>query len=246
MIGPLNDATILFGGVDVSMDTNQVNLTVDAEKLVADTFGTNGWHDNRAGLFNAAVQLDGFLNFGAGGSEEALSLGFGTSGVAALLVSPTGDDGDIAYEMEPLELGLAHKATIGQLAAYTANVAKRGKHGLIRGRVLHDASASVTATANGTGRQLGAVSSTQKLYCAVHVLAAGGTSPTLDVTVVSDDNSGFTSPTTRLTVPTQSAIGAKFATPVAGPFTDNWWRVHFAIGGTGSPHFTFAAFVGIQ
>jgi hypothetical protein len=76
------------------------------------------------------------------------------------------------------------------------------------------------------------------------VIAAGGTLPTLDVTVQSDDAEGFASPTTRLTFTQKSAIGAEFITPVAGPITDTWWRVSWAIGGT-TPTFGIVACVGI-
>ncbi len=79
----------------------------------------------------------------------------------------------------------------------------------------------------------------------MHVVAASGTTPTLDMIVESDDNSGITSGVTRITFTQEVAVGAQYATAVAGPITDDWWRVGWTIGGTG-PSFTVIVTVGIQ
>jgi hypothetical protein len=76
-------------------------------------------------------------------------------------------------------------------------------------------------------------------------VAFGGTSPTLDVIVQSDDASGFPSATNRITFTQATGFTAEYATPVAGAITDDWWRVNFTIGGTASPNFTFICVIGI-
>ncbi len=77
------------------------------------------------------------------------------------------------------------------------------------------------------------------------MVAASGTTPTLDVTIESDDGVGMGSPTTRINFAQATAIGAQWATPVAGAIADDWWRVAYTLGGA-SPSFTFICIIGIQ
>ncbi len=102
---------------------------------------------------------------------------------------------------------------------------------------------SRTSSSSGTGRQIGAVSSTQTLYAALHVISASGTSPTLDVKVQSDDNSGFTSATDRITFTQATDVTSEWGS-VGGAITDDYWRITYTVGGT-SPSFAFAVTAGI-
>lgn len=105
-------------------------------------------------------------------------------------------------------------------------------------------SAAVTASAAGTGAQLGALSATQEMHAALHVFNADGTSPTLDADIESDDNSGFSSAVVRGSFAQKTDIGSEYLT-IAGAITDDWWRINFTLGGT-SPSFGFAVSLGIK
>jgi hypothetical protein len=43
-----------------------------------------------------------------------------------------------------------------------------------------------------------------------------------------------------------TALGSQFATRVAGPITDDWWRASFTVGGSATPTFTLALVMGIR
>jgi hypothetical protein len=77
---------------------------------------------------------------------------------------------------------------------------------------------------------LGPVSATQSIYSGLHVLAASGS---LVCTVKSDNSSGFSSPTTRITHSTFTAIGAEIKS-AAGAISDDYWRVDYTVSGSGS------------
>lgn len=115
----------------------------------------------------------------------------------------------------------------------------RGNGPMVTGKVLYPDVTAITSSGNSTGIQLGAISSDQTLWALLVVLAASGT---LDVTVESDDNSGFTSATTRLTFAQKTAIGAQLLS-LAGPQTDDYWRIAFTAGST--PNFTALVVAGI-
>ena len=107
-----------------------------------------------------------------------------------------------------------------------------------------DDSANLTATGNSTGRNLGAVAATKKLFVAAHVVSVSGTStPTLALKVQSDDNSSFTSATDRITLTNFTAVGAQYSS-VAGAITDTHFRINYTLSGT-SPSFKVFITVGI-
>lgn len=66
-------------------------------------------------------------------------------------------------------------------------------------------------------------------------VAMAGTSPTFAATLQADDNSGFSSPATVGTTPTQSALaaGAQLVLPIgADVLTERFLRLNYTMGGT--------------
>lgn len=241
----LTDTRLFLAGYDLSGRTNQVALEASAEEKDATTFGSGGWRERKGGLRSVQLAANGLLSIATGDVEETL---FAAVEVAttALTVAPTAADGEIAYFFQATEAQYSHQATVGELVSWETTAMGRSGSGLVRGQILHPGATARTASGNGTGRQLGDVAGAEKLYAALHVLSVAGTvTPTLTVKVQSDDNSGFSSPTDRVTFTAATAIGAQWAVPVPATITDTWWRVTWTISGT-NPSFLFAAAVGIQ
>lgn len=93
----------------------------------------------------------------------------------------------------------------------------------VRGYVLSNS--EETGNFTGSSVDLGAgPSGSQQVYAALHVFSGSGN---LDVTIESDDNSGFTSATTRFTfaqVGTAVAQAYEWATPIS--VGERYWRVN--------------------
>lgn len=234
------DGRIYIGGHDLSGQTNDGSLLLEAREIEVSSI-KDAWEVNTLGRKRGELNAKGFWNAGAGTAGD-VETKLGTGGLPVSLF-PDGSEGSVGYSM----LGMPTKFTVGggggDVIPFSV-VAKGNVQRAVRGTVLKDDTAAVTADGNGTGYQLGAVSSTQRVYCALHVLAVSGTNPTLDVTVVSDNASNFATPTTRLTMTQMTAIGADWQS-AAGAITDDYWRLAFDIGGTDSPSFTVAALVAI-
>ena len=114
---------------------------------------------------------------------------------------------------------------------------------VVRGTLMHPTTTARSTSSTGTARQLGAVSATQSVYAALHVLSVSGTStPTLTVTVQSD-TVGFATPTSRVVFSGATAVGAQFGS-AAGAITDDYWRVSWTVSGT-NPSFLFGVTIGI-
>lgn len=233
----LKNAEIWIGDTRLKGFMNQVALSSDVTLVDALAFFDTGMR-RIAGQENNALGASGFYDSVIDGEN------FGRRGTANVPVgvSVPGADGDIAYFMRAVlgeyELG----ASVGDAFPFTMNAMGSDGGPFVRGSILHNATR--TATGTGTGRQIGAVSAAQKVYAALFVLAASGTTPTLNVTIESDDNSGFTTATTRMTFTQQIAKASEWHIPLAGAIGDDWWRIQYTIAG-GGPSFEFVVLAGI-
>lgn len=237
----LTDCKLWLDGFDLSGDMNALGLDYASETQDDTVFGDDT-RSRLGGLKTFGFNHQGLWN---GGDDEVDDVLFGDIGLVDVLMSAApeiGAAGETAYFGR---IGLAEYSpagVIGEIFRFT--VSGEASDTPVQGTIMLNGSA-LTASGNGTARQLGAVAAGEKLYAGIHVLAASGTSPTLDVTVESDDNSGMTSATTRITFSQFTAIGSEWATPVDGAITDDWWRIDYTIGGT-SPSFDVIVLLGIQ
>jgi len=239
----LSDQRVWLGGYNLSGVVNALAIENSVEARDAATLldSTRGM---LAGLKVAAASLEGYFDT-SGDIDQALFERVGLADAPFSFGASGAVEGDIAYSMQALQAEYSPGGSLGEVMEFSASAQPAPGDGLVRGTLMHDEAAARTATGNGNGRQLGAIAAGQKLYGALHVTAASGGTPTLDVIVESDDNAGFTSAVTRMTFAQQTAIGFEWAAPIAGPVTDDWWRLVYTIGGAG-PSFTFAAILAIQ
>jgi hypothetical protein len=237
--------SILVGQLELACHGKNVDLSTEVEPLDTTALCTTGWTTVVGGLKSGSVDMELMADFADGLNDEQLWSYLGANDTAHSIVTNSAD-GSIAYLFKgiPLSYKIIDGAP-GDLAM--ASISGRSASSpVIRGRLLHPGSASRTSSSVGTGRQLGDVDATQRVYAALHVITVSGTSPTLDVIVQSDDNSGFTTPTSRITFSqaTAAANRQQFLS-TAGAIADTHWRVSYTIGGSDTPTFAFAVTVGI-
>lgn len=241
----LIDGKFYLDGFDLSGDTSIMGVSYGAEAPERFTMGNDTAIVAPGGRKTAAFQHEVLFQVGADQTDEVL---FGKVGVnnAILLSAAVGDEGNadatfmkvVTGTWNPIvgEGGDLLKGSIGGTISADS---------LVRVTILHDRETARTATFNGTAFQVGAVPAGQKLFAVLQVLAASGGSPTLDVTVESDNAGGFASPVTQATFTQATARSAQVIVPIVGPITDDWWRIAATIGGAG-PSFTFVVGIGIQ
>ena len=249
------DVSLLFGATEIATQAKTFQLDASAEVLDTTALSTTGWSESIGGKKTVTLTFGLMADFTATVTEGAGSVypqkvrsdyivTASAQALEARSIVLGSADGSTAYlgdslttSFTPVE-GEPGGLAMAQLAAvYSGKVA--------RGVLLHPGSASRTSSGTGTGRQLGAVSATQKMYAALHVLHAAGASADQSLTVIvqSDDNSGFTSPTTRISFTAATTVSEQFSS-VDGAVTDDYWRVSYTVSGT-SPTFKFAVTAGI-
>lgn len=223
---------IYFDAYELSGWHDKINLALSVGEVPCTAFGhtamgrLSSFRDmvfEHSGFYeadSANVYIDDILNGAFATADKVLS-------VAPL----TGAAGEVAYFTKSMALKYSIGGRIGGMfpfsgAAYGHNVP------CVRGTIMQ--AAAVTASGNSTGRQLGAVADGKYLYAAIHCTATTGSGDRgLTIKVQSDDNASFTSATDRITF-TQitTSTGAQWATAVAGPITDDYWRLNFTKAGT--------------
>lgn len=192
-----------------------------------------------AQLYNPSCGMEGYYDPTATDKPAHDNLGVAN---VPLSVAPLGATvGNRAYLMRVINGEISFGGAVGDVLPFSLSAEGSDGGRLIRGYVGH--AATRTTTANGVAINLGALTSTQKLYAALHVLDAS-ISDTLDVVIASDNAEAFSSGTTRGAFTQASAASSQWLT-IDGPITDDWWRVQWTIGGVG-PSFNFVVTFGIS
>jgi len=238
----LYDQIVLVDDYDITGDTNAVALDYGCEVKNCTTFGDDT-RVNTGGLKAVQCSIAGYYD--ADTEDAELFTNVGVSDKPISIIDDGDDEGDIAYFFNAVGGEYSIGAAIGEVMPFSLVAGAQGN--LIKGVMAHNARTTAeTSSSNSTGVQLGAVTASQKLYAVIHVLESSGSGDqTLDIVIESDDNSGFTSATTRLTATQVTTSTTSENLEVAGAITDDYFRVNFTIAGTGSPSFKFVVLFGV-
>lgn len=234
-IETITDAEVWVAQYRLTGNMNALALDYSAELRSAPAFGDTGAR-RVAGFFDAQAQLEGYY-------DSALDAGMfaGVGSQLPVSAAPHPADGNRAFLFRGMPGEVRPQGAAGDLYRYSIPILGSEGKKLVRGLIMMDA--TKTATANGTAYQLGTVAAAQSLYAALHVSAASGAAPTLDVTIESDNAEAFLSPAVRLTFAQLAAAGYEWKS-VAGAITDDWWRAVVTIAG-GTPSFRLFITAGI-
>jgi hypothetical protein len=235
---------IYLDGADLTGFSNKAEFGATANKLTRTTFGDSGSNTYVGGLFDGKADCDGFFQAGdLSMPDDAWWNALSSPNIALTMLSAsTGAAGDLAYLTRGQVTSYQPGAKVGELLAWSSSMATNWPD--VRGKILHPQGTARTASGNGTGVQLGAVSASQRMYANLHVLSISGTStPTITVTVQSDTSNAFSAPNTRISFNAATALGGQTGSAL-GAITDTWWRVTWTITGA-TPSFLFAVSAGI-
>lgn len=234
----LENQKVWFDGYDLTGQVNTVGLDYGVEAKDATTLG-NDTRVNAAGLKTVAFAQEGFWN----PLEDSVL--FSNVGAADKVVSfcQSATEGDTAYMFKSIIGAYSIGAETGELLPFSLSAGARGD--LIRSTLMANKTA-VAGNGAGTARQLGALSASQKIYAALHVLSTAGGDSTLDVTIESDSTNSFSGgETTQITFSqVTTALGAQWQ-ELSGAETDTWWRPAWNVAGS-APDFDFVLLLGIK
>ncbi len=207
------------------------------------------------GLKTAVASGQGYFEAASSGGGEAIDdifdVRLGVSGAVLSMTPGASTVGSVCYSMDALATQHVPLPgdTVGEVqgfsfACVSGNLAGTAHDaGAFRGII--QANSALTASGNSTGNQLGILAAGQEMRLAYHIQTVSGTNPTIDITVESDDSSGFSSAATQITVTQKTARSAAIQVKAGAVADDDWWRLKWVIGGTDTPTFLLSANLGI-
>lgn len=247
MADVLIDARIFAGGVNISGQSNKVELNVELDEADATVFeperqAAAGWKARHGTTLDAKGSAAGLWAAGDPSAvDDAMWAALGTVDVWTV-VDGRGAVGDLAWTVRALNSKYSFGGDHGKLAPFEASWAGAGA--VARGHVAHPHTQPRTAAGAGPDIPLAGVPAGQALYAGLHVLSVAGTdTPTLSAVVESAGDAAFTAPSTRTAFAPAAGRGAQLVR-VAGPITDTHFRVRWSVAG-GSPSFLFVATLGV-
>ncbi len=231
-------------GVDLTGNSNKIELSSEVEAKESTNYASQGYKEVMGGLASAEISGEGQWEAGdVTKVDDASWAQLGGVGPWSVSANNAAAVGDLAYFTQALRCDHKIGDAVGEVAPWTSTA--KSAWPLVRGQFAHPPGTARTASGTGTGVNLGAVPAGKRLYAALHVLSAAGTTPNLTVWVDSGPDNVFTTHTQRLTFTAATAVGGQTLRTDGTAITDTWWRVAWTITGT-SPSFLFAATLGIQ
>lgn len=244
----LTDCAAYVDDYDFTSDVNTCTLAMDAEAKEKTTFGSGGWKEFIAGLRNVDMNHKGYWQSAT--SQAVDPEGFPDIGTvdrvhtfAPFEETPADPmlftDQQAAFFFKGTKFTYNITGQIGEITSFELGSKSSAGTGVVKGSLIKP-----KGTVSGTGKvgvtwdSVFGIPSGTSLYVVFHIFVAG---TTITVQVQTDDNTGFSSPTTVSTLGPLTTVGATWMTPVAGPITDRYVRLNVsAITGT----FTVAAAIG--
>jgi len=237
----LTDTKIYYSSLDASGYSNHLETATSVDDEEVTTFSSGGYKARVGGVFDTTTTATMFWQAGdLSQPDDVLFNNLGTSTQPLSLIPTGGVVGDLAYLTKVLDSSIKPGADHGKVLTTDANWL--GEQPMARGQVFHPNGTARTATGNGTGIQLGAVSATQRFYSNLHVL--GYTDGSMTVKIQSSVDNTFASPTDRIIFTASTALSGQ-SSNVLGAVTDTWWRATWTISGGSTHSFLFAVTCGI-
>jgi hypothetical protein len=133
--------------------------------------------------------------------------------------NPMGTDGNAAYNVRSAQFSTVLGTVHGELMPFRLRSLPRT--GRLDRMTIMLPKATYSATTTGTARQLGALTSADKMVAVLHVFSVTGGTWTL---TMESDTAGFGSPTVQATFSGATGI-TRQVMEVIGPVSDDYWRV---------------------
>jgi len=234
----LKDADIRYNGLDITGILNQVTIEYGAE-LQDRTTLNSATRQRLAGLLDAKVNCNGFWDDDFD-SELFASIGRTANGVVSIAPN-NAEIGARGFTMLAQSATYTKSGNVGDMAQVALNFESDSL--LVRGKVGQNG--SISANGNSGGILLDSAPSGGFIYGSVHVTSLAGTdTPTINFFVDSSSTIDFGVSTNRITFDAMTAIGAQ-QDFLAGPITDEFWRLRWTVSGT-NPVFSVFAVLGIS
>jgi hypothetical protein len=230
----LNAPKLYLGQYDLSGYANQFEPTVDVEIKDPTTFADGLVKRSEFGFetVSASGKVIWRADSAAFKSHDILRSAWGVADVPVSWSPQGGAVGQMAQFFKALHASYKPAGKVGDLLVADFSAVATGGSPNVYGTVLEVGTKN--AGGNGAAQLLGLVAAGKTLYAVLHIFDVTG-GGTLTVKVQSDDNSGFTSATDRLTFTGATAAGHQWLSLAGAIADDTYWRATWTLSaGTAS------------
>lgn len=224
-----------LGALDLTALTKSATIAdLTAAEVEFTNYADVGYRAYKTGIISGGMTVDLFQDFAEGVLDDSVSAGSTYAYSVGVPATPgTIVEGDIAFVANGAATQYQPRnGAVGEAAgaAITLPWSSRFAYGYVG----HPAAARTT-TGTSTGFAMAGPTADQYMVANLHVLAYSGLT-SITVKIASDDNSGFTTATDRLTFTATTAIGGENKTAVgsSGWASETHHRVAWTVVGTGS------------
>lgn len=232
------------GPADLTGQSNKIELVDTMEEKETTNYGSGGAKELLAGVESVAIGAEGQWDSGDPGKIDD-EMWANRRVIEAWTIGPeTADASALAYLTQAARLNSKLFGAVGDVLPWSLTAG--GSWPLVRGGITQPPGTAITADGNATGLNLGATSASQRLYASLHVLSVAGTLvPTIACTIQSASSNAFSSPTTRLSFTTVSAVGGQIIRTAAAANAHTWYRAVFDVTSNGGVGMSFLAVAAI-
>ncbi len=229
----------MLGALDLTALTKSATIAdLEATEVEFNNYSSGGFKETRTGVLSGGMTIELFQDYATGVLDDSVSAGSSYPFSAIVPATPFSvAEGDIAFVANGSATKyLPRVGAVGDAASATIELPWSGRFAY--GYVGHPSTAR-TASGNSTGFAVAGPSASQYMVANLHVHAYTGFT-SVAVKIVSDDNSGFTTPTDQLSFTAVTAIGGENKTAIgaAGWASETHHRVVWTVTGSGSITFT--------
>lgn len=233
---------LLVGSFDATSTATGVDWGVDVETRDRSTLADNTFRQYVMTLRTLNISFPGFNDYDAAAwatysranmpSEQVVSLAY--NGTAAL--DPVVAARGLLREHQMFN------ASVGEIPAIDVTVQSSQKLPVYEGLLTRASGTNITGTTTTTPVQVGALTSTQTVAAAIHILTYGGTG-TLTFQLQSAATSGGSYTNRGSASSALSAVGGTWLSATGLTVTDTWWRLN--VTASASPVAAVFASIGI-
>ena len=234
---------VLIDQYSLTSYLNSMDINRAAEAPETTTYGNNDRTYLPGGLRGGTVSLGGFWDGTSGAVDDVIQAALGSATAKVITLGPgglansTSYVSDVAYLLSAFHTTYTISAPVDGIVALTVDVQSTG--GLESGYSLADLAARTTTSAGNPIDEGGAT--TNGGIGHLHVTAASGTSPTLDVLIEDSTDDQATDPAWAEVIAFAQVSAVTKERKAATGAVDQYVRVSWTIDDEtgGSPSFTF-------
>ena len=220
---------LYWGGYSLASSFNAIALNLgnspQDDTVYGDTFVSNA-----AGLSSVQLEAEGFWESATDSVlQSGLAINVADTVLSVTPVDQAAGSPSLFSKVTTSAYNPISTGTVGSMLGFSLSAEGRGEKS-VSGEILVIPATTHTSSSTSPVNNLGAVSATQKIYSALHVISASGT---LAVTVKSASNEAFSADVT--TELTHTSVGSSVTAEMlsaAGAITNTYWRVDFTISGS--------------